>query len=355
MSVWKAREGAFHLAVDTLGRMPGRFGIARLLGPSYALRCVVFHNITEHSSPFTKGMWVDTTPEQLEAKLRFLAQHYTPVRLADVLADGDGGGLPPRAVLVTFDDAYASVAQIAAPLCAKYGVPAVFFVNAAFVDNRWLAPDNLVCYVANEMGMTPIHEAAREAGQERVPVPGCMDEVFSVLFPALSLDARQDFCEALARIARVDERRLAEDAQLYVTREQLAGLASYDFDIGNHTRKHVHCRCLHGAELIREVGENKVELEALSGRPVQSFSLPYGSSVDFTPELERYLRAAGYEAVFFSESVANPRRADHFHLDRVSTRAANEDAFFVEMEVMPRLRATRNRWFRRAVPVPAEA
>ena len=95
-------------------------------------------------------------PGKFEAALRFLTTYYTPVRLQDVLTDCDGRGLPPRAVLVTFDDAYVSVADLAAPLCRKYGVPAVFFVNAAFLDNRRLAPDNLVCYVATVFGMKTI-------------------------------------------------------------------------------------------------------------------------------------------------------------------------------------------------------
>ena len=353
MGWWKARQGALHFTAETLWRMPRSFEIARVFGPSYALRCVLFHNITADPSPFTKGMGVDTTLEQFEAKLKFLSRHYTPVRLGDVLEDADGRALPPRAILVTFDDAYASVAEIAAPLCTKYRVPAVFFVNAAFIGNRQLAPDNLVCYVANEIGMAPINEAGRAVRGESWKALGSMEEVFSVLFPTLSLSEREAFLDAVARQARLDPGGLAAEAKLYLTGEQLAGLASYDFEIGNHTHAHVHCRCLSAEEVSREVGRNKAELEALTRRPVRSFSLPYGSSADFTPELERHLRTAGYRAAFFSESVANGRRCDHFHLDRVSTRAASDDTFFFELEVMPRLRAFRNRFFRPAFSIPA--
>jgi len=355
MSLWRSRQGALQFAAEALWRMPNNFGIARLFGPSYTLRSVVFHNITAQSSPFTRGMWVDTSPEEFESKLRFLAEHYTPVSLKDVIAAGDGRAMPPRAVLVTFDDAYASVAEIAAPLCAKYNVPAVFFVNSAFLDNQELAPDNLVCYVANELGMAPLNAAAREVLGARQPVLGCMSEVFSNLFPVLSLDRRREFLDALARVAKVAPAQLAADAKLYITSEQLAGLTSFDFEIGNHTHTHVHCRCLRGSEFVRELGVNKNELEAASGQPVRSFSLPYGSSADLTPQLEQHLRDAGYAAVFFSESVANGRHADLFHLDRVSTHAAGDEAFFLEMEVLPRLRVVRNFFVRPIGPAATEA
>src|SRR5262249_35670544 len=125
--------------------MPASFGIARALGPRYSLRCVLFHDVSNAESSFTIGLNVTPTPKSFEAALKFLTRHYTPVRLEEILADPEGRSLPPRPVLVTFDDTYASVANFAAPLCWKYRVPAVFFVNASSLDGKQMALDNLVC------------------------------------------------------------------------------------------------------------------------------------------------------------------------------------------------------------------
>ena len=325
--------------------MPGRFGIARLCGPSYSLRCVVFHDISATESPFTKGMGVHITPSNFEAALRFLTKYYTPVRLQDVLADSDGRGLPPRAMLVTFDDGYASVVESAAPLCSKFGVPAIFFVNAAFLDNQRLAPDNLVCYAANALGMETINAAVHTVKGTDYPKLKSLAEVFTCFFPAISLPEREVFLDALVHLGGINERQLAGEAGLYLTRKQLCDLASFDFEIGNHTYTHVHCRSLSPENFGQEVDRNKAELEALTGRKVRSFSLPYGSSADLTSDLVRHLQLSGHEAVFLSESVANPRGVNRFHLDRVSTRAESDDAFFFEIEVLPRLRAIRDRLF----------
>jgi lipid II:glycine glycyltransferase (peptidoglycan interpeptide bridge formation enzyme)/peptidoglycan/xylan/chitin deacetylase (PgdA/CDA1 family) len=334
-----------NLAAEALWRTPGCFGIARMLGPSYLLRCVVFHNISATDSPFTRGMSVSITPRKFEAALRFFTTHYTPVRLQDVLTDSDGRGLPPRAVLVTFDDAYASVAEWAAPLCRQFGVPAVFFVNAAFLDNQRLAPDNLVCYVANMLGMETIRAAARAVRGNETPELHSLSEVFTSFFPAISLAEREAFLEALRQLAGINESRMAEEAGLYLTTGQLRSLASFNFEIGNHTYTHVHCRSLSREEFGPQVDRNKAELEAVSGTKVRSFSQPYGSSTDLTSDLAEHLERSGHKAVFLSESVANPRGADPFHLDRVSTRAESDDTLFFEIEVLPRLRAVRNRLF----------
>ena len=343
MSYSRFRETALYLAAHTISRMPGAFRIARLLGPSYSLRCVVFHHISDMDSAFTAGINVRTPLSKFEAALRFLTAHYEPVRLEDVLEASAGGNLPPSAVLVTFDDAYASVVEAAAPLCRKYGVPAVFFVNAAFLNNRGLAPDNLVCYVANVFGMQAINEAVRTVSGHKTTQLQSVTEVFSTYLPSITLTERERFLEALRHSAGITECRLAEQARLYLSSKQLCSLASFDFEIGNHTYSHVHCRRLSQADFSQEIDKNKVELEAVSGAKVRSFSQPYGSSKDLTPELARHLRDSGHEAVFLSESVANLRSPDPFHLDRVNPRVQGDDTFFLDLEILPRLRAIRNR------------
>ncbi len=326
--------------------MPGSFEIARVFGPSYSLRCVVFHNISAEQSPFTTGMNVNTTPGDFEAALRFLTKHYTPVRLEDVLADVDGNVLPPRPILVTFDDAYASVVEVAAPLCKKFAVPAIYFVNAAFLNNQRLAADNLLCYVGNVQGMKTINAAAHTLRRAEIPELNTLSEVFGSFLPSLTVQEREEFLEAVRRLAGIHECRLAEEAALYMTTEQLCALRSFDFEIGNHTYSHVHCRLMLQKEFGGEIDGNKAELEALSGTKVRSFSQPYGSSTDLTPELVSHLELSGHQAVFLSESVANRRGADLMHLNRVNPRVDGDDSFFLDLEVLPRLRAVRDKIWR---------
>jgi peptidoglycan/xylan/chitin deacetylase (PgdA/CDA1 family) len=306
---------------------------------------VLFHDISDEQSPFTRGLGLTTPRSSFEAALKFLTKHYTPVRLQDVLADSDGRTLPPRPVLITFDDTYASIAHVAAPLCYEASVPAVFFISAACLDNRQLALDNLICYVANVLGLARITALARAiTGRKDLEVRS-IAEVFTSVLPGLSLRARELFRYALVELVKVREPDLARQAGLYLTSQQVQRLAAYDCEIGNHTYTHVHCRSLSHETLYQEIDRNKVELEALCGRPVRSFSVPYGSSEDLTSAVAKHLQLSGHEAVFLSESVANREGANAFQLDRVSIHAGSEEAFFAEIEVLPRLRAMRNRLF----------
>jgi len=336
-------RAALNLAGGALWYMPGCFGLARILDPHYSLRCVLFHNVSDTESSLTKGLGVTITRSNFEAALKFLIRHYNPVSLEDVLTNSNGRGLPHRPLLVTFDDGYASVSDFAAPLCRQFGVPAVSFVNAACLDNRQLALDNLVCYVVNVLGMGTINAAVRAVNGIGDLELGSLTEVFTRFLPAISLSAREVFRDALVRLARIRELDLAGDASLYMTSRQLSQLADFDFEIGNHTYTHVNCRCFSREDFGREIDRNKCVLEAISGRRVRSFSVPYGSSSDLTPDVLTHLGSSGHEAVFLVESVANQQQGDRIRFYRVSINAADNATLFSEIEILPRFRTIRNR------------
>jgi peptidoglycan/xylan/chitin deacetylase (PgdA/CDA1 family) len=331
-----------NFVAGSLWYVPCSFSIARVLGSRYSLRCVLFHDISDQESAFTRGLGGTTTREGFEAALRFITRFYTPVSFQEVLASFDGKPLPPRPVLVTFDDAYASISEFGAPLCSKLGVPAVFFVNAACIDNKQLALDNLVCYVANECGLKTVNDAIRLVNPAKDFEVRSLTEVFSHFLPRTALSARNEFKHALIELAGINERALAVETGLYLSSQQLRDLRKFNFEIGDHTYTHTNCRTLSKADFAKEIDQNKRELEAISGTNVRSFSVPYGSSVDLTIDISEHLRSAGYQAVFLAEGRANSRPASPLTLDRVSLKATTDAAFFSEIEILPRLRGMRN-------------
>jgi peptidoglycan/xylan/chitin deacetylase (PgdA/CDA1 family) len=92
---------------------------------------LMYHRFGEDSYPST-----NIRVEQLEAQLEHLREGgYTVVPLADVLEVLTGGGsLPPRAVVITIDDAYRSVYDVAFPLFKASGFPFTVFVATDPVD-----------------------------------------------------------------------------------------------------------------------------------------------------------------------------------------------------------------------------
>lgn len=109
-------------------------------GSRSRLRILAYHAIADlREDPVLAEYGV--APELFTAQLDDLVAHgWRFVDLDAVLAWLAGeGGLPRRAVLVSFDDAYTDLLEVAAPLLGERGIPAVVFAVAGHLGgaNDW--------------------------------------------------------------------------------------------------------------------------------------------------------------------------------------------------------------------------
>jgi peptidoglycan/xylan/chitin deacetylase (PgdA/CDA1 family) len=308
----------------------------RRLTRDHGLRCVLYHEIAESPSEFTSNLNVTTTPDTLRSHLELLARDYEFVSLDRVLSGevASSDGRPP--VLVTFDDAYASVAGIGADICDRAGAPSVFFVNGAFVDNKSLAFDNLIAWIVSNIGMAPVTSVARREFTD-------LSEFFRSYLPSITLEQRERVYAELAEMLPRRPAEIASAASLYVTSAALASLRDKGMAVGNHTWSHVHCRLLDGESGENEVGRNRRFLESIVAYPVNAFSYPYGSRFDATDAVVSELVRSDHQAAFLVEAEANRVGVDPMRISRVSVGTVGTPDLFTDIEILPVLRRVRNR------------
>jgi peptidoglycan/xylan/chitin deacetylase (PgdA/CDA1 family) len=126
-----ARSSAFDRFVKILENADGR-------QPGF-LRVLTYHRIDEP----TRRPWLDpglisATPRDFGKQMAYLASHCQMLTISDVLAalkSRNKKDLPPRAVLVTFDDGYCDFEEHAWPILRRYKIPATLFVPTAYPDH----------------------------------------------------------------------------------------------------------------------------------------------------------------------------------------------------------------------------
>ncbi len=116
-----------------------------------------YHNV-EDSNP--DQSFVGLTTEKLVAQLSWLQGNgYLPVTIDDLLAARDGGKpLPDRAVLLTFDDGYASFYTRVLPILQAFRFPAVLALVGAWMEG---GPDTAVPYSSDKRGAPAPLEAVQ--------------------------------------------------------------------------------------------------------------------------------------------------------------------------------------------------
>ncbi len=304
-------------------------------GARPSLRAVVYHHIADTSSSLVDQLGVSTPPDVFEANVRRMAREYNVVRLDDVLS----GELPPRALLITFDDGYRSVANVALPILRRLGLPSVFFITGECLERDSLPLDNLLSHICASVSLDRLG-AALDPDANRT---GTFSQLLD-LVAAMPYSRRLSVRDELAGRFELNQARLRDKSGLFLDREDLAGLAAYGCEVANHGHTHLFCRAIVDETAAHsQLVEHVQLLASLTGRPVRAFSYPYGHRNDATPMVERVLRESGHEASFLNESRPNLRGCVGPLWDRISLDGCQPWRIRPELELIPTLRLWRDR------------
>ncbi|HVQ44148.1 MAG TPA: polysaccharide deacetylase family protein [Candidatus Saccharimonadia bacterium] len=175
-------------------------------------------------------------PANFEQQLEHLEQYgYTVIDLDQALAGLRGEALPPKPVVITFDDGFA--AQTAAvDTLKRHHMKATFYIITGGAQSKWCIG------------------AGRRYGDALQPRGGCGDA--------------------------------------YLTWDQIRELDRGGLiTIGGHTVNHRNLAALPAAEQQLEIADGKQQLEAQLGHAVKHFAYPYGTYNDTSIQIAR---AAGY-------------------------------------------------------------
>lgn len=107
---------------------------------------IMYHYVRDLKNseyPTIKGL----DKELFEKQLAYLLEHYTPVRMDEILAayqKNDFSDIPENGFVLTFDDGYIDHYEVVYPILKKVGVQGVFFPNTmAWKENKLLTVNRI--------------------------------------------------------------------------------------------------------------------------------------------------------------------------------------------------------------------
>jgi peptidoglycan/xylan/chitin deacetylase (PgdA/CDA1 family) len=248
---------------------------------------------------FNPNAHLEVTPEFLEqAIIAAREAGLEPVRLEDLPTLLAEQGSTRKFVCFTLDDGYRNNAEFAAPVFRRHGVPYTIFICPGFVTRTrtvwWETGAELLRRVNSlkfDFG----------GGEETIACASHAEEM-AVFERLAELVNTLDENEA---VARIDALSLAcgFDPMSYVEREimsepELRQLVTDPLvSLGGHTLTHCNLARVPQERLEAEIAESSRLVGGYAGRPVRTFSYPYGwKSAAGTREFES-ANKAGLTAV----------------------------------------------------------
>ena len=269
------------------------------------LTVIMFHRVLDPADPRWKTCDPDYTisVHLFRQCLELLVKHYTIVSLDDVLrAKERGKPLPPRSLLLTFDDGWQDNFEYALPVLKHLRLPAVLFAVAEAV-NRSSAYFQEQVVAAWRRGTLGAKEMASMSGLAGVaPAPST---------DAISLPAIRRLISALEaldpekRVEVLDQFRsvLSDDERYNLSTDELKEMLRAGVRIGAHGMTHTPLTRV--ASVQDEIFQARSRLSSLLGESpdsIDTLSFPHGK---YDASVVRSALQAGCKLIFTSRPALN--------------------------------------------------
>ncbi|HKK88680.1 MAG TPA: polysaccharide deacetylase family protein [Saprospiraceae bacterium] len=230
-----------------------------------------YHGIYEKTPAFLEGLYAVMTPEQFENHLDALLRHYEPLSPeALVTYLRNGKQRETTGFFLSFDDGLRSCYETIAPILLRKGIPAAFYVNTDFVDNKALfyRYKNVLLY---HQWTSKKNKAlgSKLADILECPVKELKDRLLNLGF------FEEEMRNAVAEALNISFEEFLHENKPYMNWAELKELEQKGFVIGSHG-------CHHQAygemtEQVRRLNTRK-SFEILQSRlnlSYRSFSFPF--------------------------------------------------------------------------------
>jgi peptidoglycan/xylan/chitin deacetylase (PgdA/CDA1 family) len=199
---------------------------------------------------------------------------FKPLSLTELArAIRENGRAPERSLFLSFDDGFRETIETIAPICLEKGVPATFFLNTAFLDNRALCFRHKASILAERcilLGRERTERALRGFdGSSGTAGPA---EFF--LTRRFSHAGVLDCC---APLLEVDFDAYLRSEKPYLTGSQVKRLTEKGFEIGAHSIDHPLYSELTLEEQLFQTRQSMSQLAQQFHPPTKGFAFPFVS------------------------------------------------------------------------------
>lgn len=293
-----AKSPAFAAFVGSLERLDRE-------GPGL-LRVLTYHRVEWDTADPAPSPALTISPDAFAGQIQYLHRRCRVVSVEQVIhAVQSGSRLPPRAVLVTFDDGYRDFRTRAWPVLRDFGLPVVLFVPTAFPDQPGLGFwwDRLHHALANTSRRDSL---ATAVGSMPLGTPREREEASTRLRAHVK---RMPHAEAMEWVtATCRALGVPPPPPVVLGWNELRELAKEGVSIGSHTRTHPLLTRVSPGEARAEVAGALRDLERELGTALPILAYPAGA---FDERVVGILREEGYCLAFTTARGINDLASAH--------------------------------------------
>jgi len=279
---------------------------------SSRLSILIFHRV--HAAPDPLFPF-EPDAQRFESLMRFVASTFRVMTLGEAVDRLAQDTLPPRSLVITFDDGYADNAEVALPILKRLGLRATFFISTGFLNGGRMWNDSVIECLRSSSRET-IDLASYGLGQQSLRTIADRRNCIELLLPRIKYLPLQERTEAVFDLQRLSGMAKLPD-DLMMSSAQVQSMHHVGMEIGAHTVYHPILKSLSADEAEREIGEGRRVLEYILDAPVDVFAYPNGRpGKDYDVSHVEIIRKLGFRGAVSTAPGAAQHGVDLFELPR---------------------------------------
>ncbi len=213
------------------------------------------HTVSNNFLPHIGHLYPYKNEAQFESDLLFLKKSFEPIEPIDLLNFIEKNNcLPKNKFLLSFDDGFKEVHDVVAPLLKKHNIPAIFFINPAYIDNKEMFYRNKLsllveAFLKNKKEPTLIKAAASLLQKNTA-------DINEIIISIKNIRNNTEVIDELATLLNFSFNNFLHKQQPYLTLCQLHNLKEQGFTIGGHSLSHPYYSQLSLAEQLKETNSS---------------------------------------------------------------------------------------------------
>jgi peptidoglycan/xylan/chitin deacetylase (PgdA/CDA1 family) len=261
------------------------------------------HVVSDQYLSHIKGLYNYKDTRRFTEDLDWLLSHYQPLH-PDELANSflENRPLPPKTFLLSFDDGFREVHDVIAPILLRKGVPALFFINPAFIDNKELFYRCKLSLLLEKAAEPAVFDALSKYFSLNKPsVPLLRKAVLAIQYP------NRLRADELGSLADIDFDDFLQSQQPFLTTEQVQNLSNQGFIFGGHSIDHPAYRYIDQEEQFRQTIDSVNFAHSFNPSSHRFFAFPH-EDVPVSQAFFDWVKAE--EQPIFLFGLQNGRRED---------------------------------------------
>lgn len=220
-----------------------------------------YHTVSNKNLNYIKN-YPYRNEKVFEQELDYLLKYFTPISLEELAANPN----PSKKVFhLSFDDGLSECADVIAPILLRKGIPATFFVNTGFVDNKALFHRYKASLILSQLEQNPDSQAELFLFQHGIKRDNLLQTTHQ----------HSDVLDEAAEIMEMDFGSFLENEKPYLSTKKIKKLHKSGFSIGGHGHDHPEFWTLKPKEQRRQV-EKSMEWIVKHIQPkIKAFSFPF--------------------------------------------------------------------------------